>query len=155
LYVEIDGRPDWYKGYNPSNIITDRIAVCQNFKGTHPKVVQKTLERMFGPPLFEIEEIPRFEEIGDKIGIVMSPSFSAREELIAVLGKKEYEYIAICTEKPDPETLLKMLEEFKDDIGAVKSKHIFLILRGIFFKIGLPHNLEDAILHEGYTIKEV
>lgn len=47
LYVEIDGKPDWYKGRDPNNIITDRLSVCIPFEGTHPKYVMPTLLEMF------------------------------------------------------------------------------------------------------------
>lgn len=62
LYVDIDGRPEWYKGTNPATILSDRIAVCQNFYGEHPKVVQGTLDSMFsGVRPFVVKEIPRYK----------------------------------------------------------------------------------------------
>lgn len=47
LYVDIDGKPDWYKGRDPNNILTDRLSVCATFEGTHPKYVMPTLLEMF------------------------------------------------------------------------------------------------------------
>lgn len=47
LYVDIDGKPGWYKGRDPNNILTDRLSVCLPFKGTHPKYVMPTLSEMF------------------------------------------------------------------------------------------------------------
>lgn len=47
LYTDIDGRPTWYNGVNPDTILDDRISVCQNFNGTHPKVVEPTLDKLF------------------------------------------------------------------------------------------------------------
>lgn len=47
LYVDIDGRPTWYSGVNPSTILDDRISVCQNYRKDHPKVVHSTLDNLF------------------------------------------------------------------------------------------------------------
>lgn len=47
LYVDIDGRSDWYKGTNPNTILEDRISVCQNFTGSFPKVLEPTLDKLF------------------------------------------------------------------------------------------------------------
>lgn len=47
LYVDIDGRPDWYKGTNPDTILEDRISVCQNFTSSFPKVLEPTLDKLF------------------------------------------------------------------------------------------------------------
>lgn len=72
LYVEIDGRPNWYHGVNPSTIISDRISVCQNFKGEHPKVVQGVLERMFSDVTpFRIREIPRYKMGANNVGLLL------------------------------------------------------------------------------------
>lgn len=47
LYVDIDGKPDWYKGQDPKHILDDRIAICQNYDKEHPKVVREVLNKMF------------------------------------------------------------------------------------------------------------
>ena len=47
LYVDIEGKPDWYKGRDPNNILTDRLSVCHKFEETHPKYVLPTLLEMF------------------------------------------------------------------------------------------------------------
>lgn len=47
LYAEIVDKPNWYNGQDPANIITDRISTCQNFTGTHPKVVEHVFDQMF------------------------------------------------------------------------------------------------------------
>lgn len=47
LYAEIEGVPDWYEGTDPEHIIEDRIPVCQNFAGKHPKVLEPVLDIMF------------------------------------------------------------------------------------------------------------
>jgi hypothetical protein len=47
LYVEIDGKPDWYAGRDPNTILSDRISVCQNYCKTHPKYTHPTLDKLF------------------------------------------------------------------------------------------------------------
>ena len=47
LYVDIDGRSDWYKDTNPDTILEDRISVCQNFTGSFPKVLEPALDELF------------------------------------------------------------------------------------------------------------
>jgi len=47
LYVDIDGRSEWYKNTDAEHILDDRISVCQNFEGTHPVFVQSTLDKLF------------------------------------------------------------------------------------------------------------
>jgi glycosyltransferase involved in cell wall biosynthesis len=72
LYVEIDGRPTWYNGVNPSTILSDRISVCQNFKGEHPLVVQDVLAKMFsGITPFQIREIPRYRVSDRHAGLLL------------------------------------------------------------------------------------
>jgi len=157
LYMEIDNNPHWYDGYDPNNIITDRLEVCQNLKGTHPKVVQETLERMFGGVVpFEVREVARFETVGTKVGVInaeiWNPSIMV-EEVKRLMSVEEYEYIAICNDKY--RNLAPMIGEFQGNVGMVKSQGVSLIKRGVFLQIGFPKNLEDAILHEGFSIKEV
>jgi GT2 family glycosyltransferase len=72
LYVEIDGRPTWYNGVDSSNILTDRISVCQNFKGEHPKVVQPVLAEMFQDvPPFQVQEITRYKMTDNYVGLLL------------------------------------------------------------------------------------
>ena len=47
LYVDIDGKPEWYSGTNPATILDDRISVCQNFSGKFPKVLEPILDKLF------------------------------------------------------------------------------------------------------------
>jgi len=89
LYVEIDGRPSWYNGVNPSTIISDRISVCQNFKGEHPKVVQGVLERMFSDVTpFRIMEIPRYKMGANNVGLLLL-TYNDAENLKKMLSSLE------------------------------------------------------------------
>jgi GT2 family glycosyltransferase len=72
LYVEIDGRPTWYHGQNPDHILDDRVAVCQNFTGRHPKAVQRVLDEMFKDVTpFRVKEIPRFSMSDNYAGLLL------------------------------------------------------------------------------------
>jgi GT2 family glycosyltransferase len=72
LYVEIDGRPTWYSGTNPATILSDRISVCQNFTGEHPKVVQGVLADLFKDVIpFQIRAIPRYSMTDRYVGLLL------------------------------------------------------------------------------------
>lgn len=38
-YVEMEGRPEWYKGQNPDTIVEDRKKVAVPFTGSHPSFI--------------------------------------------------------------------------------------------------------------------
>jgi glycosyltransferase involved in cell wall biosynthesis len=72
LYVDIEGKPDWYNNTNPATILDDRISVCKNFKGEHPKVVQGVLEQMFdGINPFQVKEIETYSISDNYIGFLL------------------------------------------------------------------------------------
>jgi glycosyltransferase involved in cell wall biosynthesis len=72
FYAEIVDKPNWYDGQDPSNILTDRISVCQNFQGEHPAVVQPVLAEMFkDAPPFQIKEVPRYSMSDNHVGLLL------------------------------------------------------------------------------------
>jgi GT2 family glycosyltransferase len=72
LYTDIDGRPDWYNNTDPSSILSDRIPVCQNFTGEHPRVVQGVLNELFKDVApFQIREIPRYRMSDNHVGLLL------------------------------------------------------------------------------------
>lgn len=72
LYKEIIGKSMWYDGLNPNEILTDRIPMCKNFTDSHPKVVQHTLDEMFGDASpFVVKEIPRYSMTDNYVGLLL------------------------------------------------------------------------------------
>jgi glycosyltransferase involved in cell wall biosynthesis len=89
LYVDIDGRPEWYKGVNPNSILDDRISVCQNFKGEHPLVVQDTLAKLFSDvPPFQVKEILRYKMSANSVGLLLI-TYNDLENLLEMIPSFE------------------------------------------------------------------
>jgi glycosyltransferase involved in cell wall biosynthesis len=89
LYAEIVGKPTWYNGQDPSNIITDRISVCQNFTGEHPKVAQGVLTELFKDvsPFYQ-RQIPRYNMSARYVGLLLL-THNDSENLIPMLKSLE------------------------------------------------------------------
>ena len=89
LYVDIDGRPDWYHNTNPATILDDRIRVCQNFTGEHPKVVQGVLADLFKDVIpFQIREIPRYRMSDNHVGLLLI-TYNDAENLVPMIESLE------------------------------------------------------------------
>jgi GT2 family glycosyltransferase len=89
LYAEIVDKPNWYDGQDPSNIITDRIAVCQNFIGEHPLVAQSVLTEMFKDVVpFQIRPIPRYKMSDKYVGLLLI-TYNDAENLKPMLSSLE------------------------------------------------------------------
>jgi glycosyltransferase involved in cell wall biosynthesis len=89
LYTDIDGRPNWYDNTDPSSILSDRISVCQNFTGEHPKVVRGVLNELFKDVVpFQIREIPRYRMSDNHIGLLLL-TFNDAENLVQMIKSLE------------------------------------------------------------------
>lgn len=117
LYVDIDGKPDWYKGQDPEHIIDDRIHVCSNFEGGHPMAVMSTLTEMFGDVTpFLVREIPRYSMSEGYAGLCIEYNGEGWV-LGAIQSAKEFggHPIVVCTVAPE-ETEISSLLSLREDL---------------------------------------
>lgn len=92
LYTDIDNKPTWYDGYDPNNILTDRISVCKKYDTSHPKYVINILAEIFGDGY----DVCPFDEIQTRAG------FSIEAHMIGLLY--------ICKDDNNTAALSSLLE---------------------------------------------
>jgi hypothetical protein len=92
-YVEIEGRPDWYKGQDPDHILDDRKMVSQKFNYEYPEAIRDDIKDF---PVVITEEQNRMP----KVGLVL-----ANPELDTIKRVKETAdfsiNLVIATNNPD------------------------------------------------------
>lgn len=119
LYVDIDGKPDWYKGQDPNHILDDRIKVCHNFEGEHPIVVQDTLNSMFSDVTpFRVRQLPRFSMSDSYVGLVLLTynDFELLPNCIGtLLDSLDYPTVLYCLDQNSTDGSYEYLKDIRDN----------------------------------------